>query len=286
MTFTEAAKTLLWRQSLDKVFFGVICFFSFLSVLPLVLILGYLLVKGVSALNWQFFCRVPQPLGEIGGGIANALLGSLILLAVAFLLAVPLGLLVGIYLAENKKSRLADCARLSVEILQSVPSIVIGLVVYTWLVLPLKTFSALAGGAALALMMLPVSVRSTEETLRLIPLELKEAALALGVPYYRTILRVIVPSGLSGIVTGVLLSLARVAGETAPLLFTAFGNPFLSLALFRPIESLPHLIFYYATSPYAEWHRLAWGASFVLVVGVLFLNLTAKFLTRRWRVRF
>ncbi|MDR2428496.1 MAG: phosphate ABC transporter permease PstA [Candidatus Margulisbacteria bacterium] len=286
MTFTEAAKTLLWRQSLDKVFFGVICFFSFLSVLPLVLILGYLLVKGVSALNWQFFCRVPQPLGEIGGGIANALLGSLILLAVAFLLAVPLGLLVGIYLAENKKNWLADCARLSVEILQSVPSIVIGLVVYTWLVLPLKTFSALAGGAALALMMLPVSVRSTEETLRLIPLELKEAALALGVPYYRTILRVIVPSGLSGIVTGVLLSLARVAGETAPLLFTAFGNPFLSLALFRPIESLPHLIFYYATSPYAEWHRLAWGASFVLVVGVLFLNLTAKFLTRRWRVRF
>jgi phosphate transport system permease protein len=284
--FAATRKTLLWRQLLDKIFCGTICFFSFLSVLPLVLILGYLLVKGVSALNWQFFCRVPQPLGEAGGGIANALLGSLILLAAAFLLAVPLGLLVGIYLAENKKSWLADCARLSVEILQSVPSIVIGLVVYTWLVMPLKTFSALAGGAALALMMLPVSVRSTEETLRLIPLELKEAALALGVPYYRTILRVVVPSGLSGIVTGVLLSLARVAGETAPLLFTAFGNPFLSFALFRPIESLPHLIFYYATSPYAEWHRLAWGASFVLVIGVLFLNLAAKFLTRRWRVRF
>ncbi|MDR1453596.1 MAG: phosphate ABC transporter permease PstA [Candidatus Margulisbacteria bacterium] len=278
--------TLRWRQLLDKVFFGVICFFSALSVLPLILILGYLLVKGVTSLNWQFFCRVPQPLGETGGGILNALCGSLLLLAVAFLLAVPLGLFVGIYLAENKKNRLADCARLSVEILQGVPSIVIGLVLYTWLVLPLKSFSALAGGAALALMMLPVSVRSTEETLRLIPPELKEAALALGVPYYRTILRVVVPSGLSGIVTGVLLSLARVAGETAPLLFTAFGNPFLSLALFQPIESLPHLIFYYATSPYAEWHRLAWGASFVLVAGVLFLNLAAKFLTRRWRVQF
>jgi phosphate transport system permease protein len=284
--FKTGQNTARWRQLLDKVFFGVICFFSFLSVLPLILILGYLLVKGLASLNWQFFFRVPQPLGETGGGIANALLGSLILLAVAFLLAVPLGLFVGIYLAENKKSRLANYARLSVEILQGVPSIVIGLVIYTWLVLPLRTFSALSGGAALALMMLPVSVRSAEETLRLIPPELKEAALALGVPYYRTILRVIVPSGLSGIVTGVLLSLARVAGETAPLLFTAFGSPFLSGALFRPIESLPHLIFYYATSPYEEWHRLAWGASFVLVAGVLFLNLTAKFLTRRWRVQF
>ncbi|GBR72922.1 phosphate transport system permease protein PstA [Candidatus Termititenax aidoneus] len=264
----------------------MVCLFSFLSALPLVLILGYLLAKGVSALNWQFFCRMPQPLGEAGGGIANALLGSALLLAVAFALAVPLGLSLGIYLAENKKSRLADCARLAVEILQGVPSIVVGLVIYTWLVLPLKTFSALSGGAALALLMLPVIVRSTEETLRLIPLELKEAALALGVPYYRTILRVIVPSGLSGIVTGVLLSLARVAGETAPLLFTAFGNPFLSWRLDRPIESVPHLIFYYATSPYAEWHRLAWGASFVLVLSVLCLNLAAKFLTRRWRVQF
>jgi phosphate transport system permease protein len=274
------------RQLVSKIFCGLVCLFSFLSALPLILILGYLLLKGLSALNWQFFCRLPQPLGEAGGGIANALLGSLILLAVAFLLAVPLGLCSGIYLAENKKSRLADCARLAVEILQGVPSIVVGLVIYTWLVLPLRTFSALAGGAALALLMLPVIVRSTEETLRLIPLELKEAALALGVPYYRTILRVVVPSGLSGIVTGVLLSLARVAGETAPLLFTAFGNPFLSLRLDRPIESVPHLIFYYATSPYAEWHRLAWGASFVLVLGVLFLNLAAKFLTRRWRVQF
>jgi phosphate transport system permease protein len=278
--------TLHWRRFLDKIFLGIICFFSFLSALPLILILGYLLIKGVSALNWQFFCRVPQPLGEAGGGIANALLGSLLLLVVAFALAAPLGLCLGIYLAENKKSRLADCARLAVEILQGVPSIVIGLVLYTWLVLPFRTFSALAGGAALALMMLPVSVRSAEETLRRIPPEIKEAALALGVPYYRTILRVIVPSGLSGIITGVLLSLARVAGETAPLLFTAFGNPFLSWRLDRPIESVPHLIFYYATSPYAEWHRLAWGASFVLVLGVLFLNLAAKFLTRRWRVQF
>jgi phosphate transport system permease protein len=278
--------TIHWRRFLDKIFLGIICFFSFLSALPLLLILGYLLVKGASALNWQFFCRVPQPLGEAGGGIANALLGSLLLLVVAFVLAAPLGLCLGIYLAENKKSRLADCARLAVEILQGVPSIVIGLVLYTWLVLPFRTFSTLAGGAALALMMLPVSVRSAEETLRRIPPEIKEAALALGVPYYRTILRVIVPSGLSGIITGVLLSLARVAGETAPLLFTAFGNPFLSWRLDRPIESVPHLIFYYATSPYAEWHRLAWGASFVLVLGVLFLNLTAKFLTRRWRVQF
>ncbi|MDR2431589.1 MAG: phosphate ABC transporter permease PstA [Candidatus Margulisbacteria bacterium] len=274
------------RQIMDKIFFSLVCFFSCLSVLPLILILGYLLVKGLSALNWRFFVRLPQPLGEAGGGIANALGGSLLLLGTAFALAVPLGLLVGIYLSENRKSRLAGYARLSVEILQGIPSIVIGMVIYSWLVLPLKSFSALAGGAALGLMMLPVIVRAAEETLKLIPSALKEASLALGVPYYRTILRVITPAGLSGIVTGILLALARVAGETAPLLFTAFGNPFWSFHLGRPVESLPHLIFYYATSPYEEWHRLAWGASFVLVAGVLFLNVSAKLLTRRWRVQF
>ncbi|GBR76600.1 phosphate transport system permease protein PstA [Candidatus Termititenax persephonae] len=255
-------------------------------MLPLVLILGYLLGRGAASLNWQFFCRAPQPLGEAGGGIANALVGSLLLLGVAFVLAAPLGLLVGIYLSENKTSRLADWTRLAVEILQGVPSIVVGMVIYIWLVLPFKNFSTLAGGAALALLMLPIIVRSAEETLRLIPSELSEAALALGVPHYRTVWRVIVPTGLSGIVTGLLLGLARAAGETAPLLFTAFGNPFLSFNLVKPIESLPHLIFYYATSPYEEWQRLAWGASFVLVVGVLGLNLTAKFLTRRWRAQF
>ena len=274
------------RQFIDKTFFGLICLFSFLSVLPLILILGYLLIRGLSSLNWQFFFRVPAPLGETGGGIAHALVGSFLLLSTAFILAVPLGLLVGIYLSENKKSRLADYARLSVEILQGIPSIVIGLVIYTWLVLPFRSFSVLAGGAALALMMLPVIVRSAEETLRLIPPTLKEASLALGVPYYRTILRVIVPSGASGIVTGILLSLARVVGETAPLLLTAFGSFSLSFHLGKPIGSLPHLIYFYATSPYEEWHRLAWGASFVLVTGVLGLNIAAKFLTRKWRVQF
>lgn len=276
------------RQIIDKVFFGLICLFSFLSVIPLILILGYLIVMGISSLNWQFFFNVPAPLGETGGGIAHALIGSLLLLSVAFILAVPIGLLVGIYLAETRfrKNRLADLARLSVEILQGIPSIVIGIVAYSWLVLPFRSYSVLAGGAALGIMMLPVIVRSVEETISLIPSVLKQASLALGVPYYRTVLRVVIPSGLSGIVTAVLLSLARVVGETAPLLFTAFGSFFMSFNLGKPIGSLPHLIYFYATSPYEEWHRLAWGASFVLVIGVLFLNISAKLITRKWRVQF
>ena len=276
------------RQIIDKAFFGLICFFSFLSVLPLILILGYLVVMGISSLNWHFFFRVPAPLGEMGGGIAHALVGSLLLLSVAFILAVPFGILAGIYLSETRfrKNRLADWARLAVEILQGIPSIVTGMVIYSWLVLPFKSFSVLAGGAALGLMMLPVIVRSVEETISLIPSVIKQASLALGVPYYRTILRVVIPSGLSGIVTGVLLSLARVVGETAPLLFTAFGSFFMSFHLGKPIGSLPHLIYFYATSPYEEWHRLAWGASFVLVMGVLFLNISAKLITSKWRVQF
>ncbi|MDR1998181.1 MAG: phosphate ABC transporter permease PstA [Candidatus Margulisbacteria bacterium] len=277
---------MLYRQFKNKLFFWTVCLFSFLAVLPLVLILGYLLWQGVSALNWQFFTRLPQPLGEAGGGIANAIIGTGVLLSIAFALAVPWGLLAGIYLAENRRTGLADFARWCVEILQGMPSVVLGVVLYAWLVRPFRSFSALSGGAALGLMMLPVIVRTTEETFKMIPPALKEAALALGVPYYRTILRVLLPAGLSGIINGVLLSLARVVGETAPLLFTAFGSPFLSVNLFQPIESIPHLIFYYAASPYAQWHQLAWCASLVLVLGVLVLNLSAKLLSRRWRVRF
>ena len=196
------------------------------------------------------------------------------------------GVFAGVYLAERKEGKVCYLVRLCVEILHGVPSIVIGIIAYAWVVITLGTFSALAGGISLAIMMLPVIVRSTEETLKLIPDTLREASLSLGVPYYRTVLKVIMPAGMSGIATGILISVARVGGETAPLLFTAFGSPYMEINILKPVNSLPLVIFNYATSPYPEWHALAWGASFVLVAFVLLLNLSAKFLTRKWKVQF
>ena len=199
---------------------------------------------------------------------------------------VPVGILAGIFLSENRKGKLASLTRLCVETLQGVPSIVIGIIAYIWLVVSMGSFSALSGGVALGLMMLPVIITATEQTLKLIPGSLKEASLALGVSYPRTILKVILPAGVSGIVTGILLSIARVSGETAPLLFTAFGSPFLNLNVLKPINSLPLMIFNYATSPYPEWHTLTWGASFILIILVLGLNLFTKVVTKRWKVQF
>ena len=237
-------------------------------------------------IDWQFFTSLPKPVGEVGGGISNAIVGTLMLIVIACSIAIPLGVFAGIYLYRAEGGKLAYLVSLSVEILQGIPSIVIGIIAYAWIVMTLGTFSALSGGIALSIMMLPVIVRSTEETLKLIPDTLKEASLSLGVPYYRTILKVILPAGASGIATGVLISVARVAGETAPLLFTAFGNPFMEMNILKPVNSLPLLIFNYATSPYPEWHALAWGASFVLVFFVLALNFFAKIVTRKWKVQF
>lgn len=268
------------RMFKDLAFKSVVFLLAFLSIMPLVFILGYLVKNGVSALKWEFLVNLPKPVGEEGGGIVNAIVGTLMLMIVACLVAVPIGTLSGIYLAEFRKTRLASIMRFCVEILQGIPSIVIGIIAYAWIVMPTGTFSALSGGLALSMMMLPVIIRSTEETLKMIPHELKEAAVALGIPYYRTILKVIVPSGISGITTGILLSVARIAGETAPLLFTAFGNPFMNLNAAKPVDSLPLVIYNYATSPYPEWHKLAWGASFVLIIIVLSLNLAAKRLSR------
>jgi phosphate transport system permease protein len=200
-------------------------------------------------------------------------------------IAIPVGMFAGIYLSENAKTRLAYYAGLCVDILQGVPSIVVGIVVYFWLVKPLGTFSAISGSVALAIMMLPIVIRSTEQTLRLLPDSLKEAALSLGVPYHKVIMKVIVPCGFAGILSGITLSIARVIGETAPLLFTAFGNPYLSTSVTKPMESLPHLIFTYATSPYDDWHNLAWGASFILLIFVLVLNIVTKVLTRKWKIQ-
>jgi len=258
---------------------------AFACVLPLVAILLYIIRAGITKINWHFLVNIPKPVGESGGGIANALLGSMIIIGVAALIAIPIGILCGIYLNEYKKSKLAYWSRLSVDILQGVPSIVIGIVAYFWLVKPLGGFSALSGSVALAIMMLPIIIRSTEETLKLLPDSLKEAAFALGMPFHRVILKVIVPCGISGILSGVILSVARIAGETAPLLFTAFGNPYISTNVTKPMQSLPLLIFNYATSPYNDWHDLAWGASLILLLWVLLLNIITKLTTRRWRVQ-
>ena len=273
------------RNTKSLLFKGVIVFFAFLITVPLIIVLLYIIKQGVTQVNWHFLTHVPAPVGEPGGGIINALAGSFIMVLMAAVVAIPVGMMAGIYLSENPGTKLAYYSGLCVDILQGVPSIVVGIVIYFWLVKPLGTFSAISGSAALAIMMLPIVIRSTEQTLMLLPASLKEAALSLGVPYHRVILKVIVPCGFAGILSGITLSVARVIGETAPLLFTAFGNPFLSFSVKKPMESLPHLIFTYATSPYDDWHNLAWGASFILLVFVLTLNIITKVITRKWKVQ-
>jgi phosphate transport system permease protein len=274
-----------FRLAKNRAFKWVIILFAFIITVPLFLIIGYIFKEGISRINWAFITQIPKPVGEIGGGILNALVGSLIIVAVAAAMAIPIGIMCGIYLSENKHTKLAYWSRLSADILQGVPSIVIGIVVYFWIVKPAGGFSSFSGSVALAIMMLPIVVRSTEETLKLLPDSLKEAALALGIPYHRVILNVIVPCGISGILSGVILSIARIAGETAPLLFTAFGNPYLSGDIRKPMESLPHLIFDYSTSPYVEWRNLAWGASLILLIWVLLLNIFTKVITRKWKIQ-
>jgi phosphate transport system permease protein len=275
-----------YRIFKDRFFSAAVVLLSVLMIMPLLLIIFYIFKNGIAVINWGFLTSLPKPVGEAGGGIANAIVGTGMLILLAGILAVPIGITAGIYLSEQGSGRLPAALRLSMEILQGVPSIVIGIIAYAWVVTMMGTFSALSGGVALAIMMLPVIVRSTEDTLKLIPESLREASLALGVPYSRTVMKVIVPAGLTGILTGVLLGIARIAGETAPLLFTAFGSPFMNLNLLKPVDSLPLLIFNCATGPYPEWHAVAWGASCVLVTFVLGLNIFAKVIARRWKVRF
>lgn len=274
------------RIAADALFKGVIILLSFCAILPMFFILFFITKNGIAVINWDFLAHLPAPVGETGGGIANAIVGTILLILIASILSVPLGVLAGISLSEYRKARLSYYSRLSVEILQGIPSIVIGIIAYVWVVVPLGSFSALSGGIALAMMMLPVIVTATDETLRLIPYSLKEASLALGVSYPSTVFRVVLPAGLNGIVTGIILAIARVAGETAPLLFTAFGSPFMAYNLLKPVNSMPLMIFTYATSPYPEWHSLAWGASFVLLGFVLVLNIIARLGIRKWKVQF
>ena len=273
------------RVAKSKAVQVVIFIFAFLVTLPLLFIILYIFQKGISVINWTFLTHVPKPVGEIGGGIANALLGSILIVFFASVFAIPIGVFCGIYLSENKNTKLAYWSRFCVDVLQGVPSIVIGIVVYFWIVKSVGTFSAISGSVALAIMMLPIIIRSTEETLNLLPSSLKEAAIALAMPYHRVIMKVILPCGISGILSGIILSVARIAGETAPLLFTAFGNPYINTNMRKPMQSLPLLIFNYATSPYDDWHDLAWGAALILLFTVLLLNIITKITTKRWNVQ-
>ncbi len=270
------------KSKAAEIFLIVLAFFV---TAPLLFIIYYIFQKGIKVISWNFLTQLPHPVGEVGGGIVNALVGSGLIVLYASIMAIPIGILCGIYLSEHKSSKLAYFSRLCVDVLQGVPSIVIGIVVYFWIVKPLHTFSAISGSVALAIMMLPIIIKSTEETLKLLPASLKEAAIALAIPYHRVITKVLLPCGISGILSGIILSVARIAGETAPLLFTAFGNPYLNTNMLKPMQSLPLLIFNYATSPYDEWHDLAWGAALILLFTVLLLNIITKLTTRKWNVQ-
>lgn len=270
-----------YRNLSNLLFKSIVFGLSSLTLIPLVAIFSYMIYKGLSAWNIDLFTQLPQPVGSAHSGISNAILGSLQIISIASLIAIPLGIAIGIYLYEFKKDRLNMWVRLSMNILQGVPSIIIGIVSYVWIVLPLNSFSALSGGIALSIMMLPVIARSTEETMALVPNTYKEASLALGVPYFKTIRKVILKCAKNGINTGIILSLARITGETAPLLFTAFGNQFMSLNPFKPINAIPLVIFNYATSPYKEWQDIAWGAALLLILFIFILSIGAKILGKK-----
>jgi phosphate transport system permease protein len=253
---------------------------AFGVLIPLCLIFAFLVYRGSAALNVEFFTHLPKPVGEPGGGMANAIVGTVILIAIASCVGLPVGILGGLYLAESRDRRLPWAVRFLADVLNGVPSIVIGIFAYTLLVLPLRRFSAIAGGLALGVIMVPIVLRTTEELVRLVPASLREAALALGVPEWKVILRIVVPTARAGIVTGVMVALARIAGETAPLLFTAFGNRFWHQRLDQPIAALPLQIFAYAIAPYEDWHRQAWAGALVLISIVFVVSLGARFATR------
>jgi phosphate transport system permease protein len=270
-----------WRRVLSVVMMTV-CFLSVvIALLPLAFILFFVVTRGLGALDLDFFTQTPKPHGEVGGGMANAILGTLIVTGLGGLFAVPVGILSGIYVAENSRSRFASLVRFAADTLNGVPSIVIGVFAYGIAVLPFHQFSAMAGAVALGIMMLPLVTRTTEELLRMVPTSLREGALALGATRARATFTVVLPAALPGIMTGILLALARVAGETAPLLFTAFNNRFFSTDPRQPISTLTVQIYTYAIAPYADWHRQAWAGALVLVGIVLTCSLLARIATAR-----
>jgi phosphate transport system permease protein len=272
---------LRWRKFVSNFMLTMTGVCALISVSVLFFILGYLVYHGGTSISWNFFTKLPVPVGEIGGGMANAILGSAKLLLLATLFGVPIGFLGAIYLAEFSGGTSAFVVRYAADLLNGVPSIVIGIFAYAIVVLPFKHFSTLSGGFALGLMMIPITLRSTEEFLRSVPNALREASMALGASKWKTIASVIVPAAYRGILTAILLAFARVAGETAPLLFTAFGNQFWSQGWNQPTASLPAMIYAYALSPYEDWHRQAWAGGLVLLALILIINIVARAILSR-----
>jgi len=267
------------RRAVSRLMNGLAAASAGVIILPLLLIFAFLIYRGSTALSVDFFLHLPKPVGEVGGGMANAIVGSLVLIGLAACVGVPVGILSGLYLAESRDRRLPWLVRFLADVLNGVPSIVIGIFVYALVVRPMRHFSALAGGLALGIIMIPIVVRTTEELVRLVPASLREAGLALGVPHWKVMLRIVVPTASAGIITGVMVAIARIAGETAPLLFTAFGNRFWHHGLDEPIAALPLQIFAYAIAPFDDWHRQAWAGALVLILIVFVVSLLARFAT-------
>jgi len=277
----RAARTVRRRSVLSGAMIALTYTAAILAMVPLVLILGYLIVKGAGAISLDFFTQMPRPVGEPGGGMANAIVGTLILVGVASAIGLPVGIGAGLYLAEYRTSRLATLVRFLSDVLNGLPSIVMGIFAWQILVRPFGKFSAMAGGVALGAMMIPLVTRTTEEMVRTVPNTLREAALALGYPQWRVSLTIVLRTALAGIVTGALVAVARIAGETAPLLFTALGNNFWSTSLWEPIAALPLQIFTYANTPYDEWRTLAFGGALVLIAIILIISIVARLVTGR-----
>ncbi|PYV50007.1 MAG: phosphate ABC transporter permease PtsA [Acidobacteria bacterium] len=275
----------LRRQMTDYFFTGLAASLSVIVVSALIAIFAYLVLKGAGSLNLSFLTQTPKPVGETGGGMANALLGSVMILGIASLFGVPIGIGAGIYLAEYGRNRLGKLVRFTSDVLNGVPSIVIGLVAYGLVVIPQRHFSAFAGGVALAIMMVPTVARTAEEMLLLVPHAVREAAFGLGIPQWRTTLSITLPTARAGIITGVMLAFARVAGETAPLMFTAFGNQFWSFSANQPIAALPLQIFTYAITPYDDWHRQAWAGALMLVMLIVGTTTLVRFVFMRRMLR-
>jgi phosphate transport system permease protein len=280
MLAASTARTLTRRRVVNHIMVGLTYLAALVATLPLVLILWHLLEQGATSVNWDFFTKIPKPAGEAGGGMANAIVGTGMIVLIASVLGLPVGVGAGLYLAEQRGAKLATAVRFLSDVLNGLPSIVLGIFAWQMLVRPFKHFSALAGGMALAAMMIPLVTRATEEMIRLVPVSMREAALALGYTKWRTSLSVVLRTALPGIVTGALVAVARIAGETAPLIFTAFGNQFWSVSPFQPIAALPMQIYLYAISPYDDWHRQAWAGALVLLGLVLVISLAARFATR------
>jgi phosphate transport system permease protein len=270
------------RKLINIAFLTGICFLALVALIPLFSVLYYVIAHGYRALNWDFFTELPAPVGEPGGGMGNAILGSIILILMSSLMSIPLGLGMGVLLSEYKQKRIARFLGVAVELLSSIPSIVIGLFAYAVIVKPFKGFSAHAGAIALSMVMIPIIARTTEEMLKLVPQTVREAGLALGLPKWKVILRIVVQGSLGSLMVGMILAVARIAGETAPLLFTAFASSQWFQGLSKPIASIPVQIYIYAVSPYEDWHQKAWGGAMVLILMILGLNLMIRlFLARK-----